>query len=91
MSLEEMIADVVRRTIREELATLRTGPDVMTVEQAASHVGRAPKTVRGWILAGLPYSRKGRRIHVRRADLDEWMSRPEATTDEVVAKLRRVG
>lgn len=92
MSLEEMIARVVeettRRVVREELAR---GPEVMTVEQAAAHTGRATKTIRGWILAGMPVTRKGRRIHVRRADLDEWRTRPEQSTDALVASLRRAG
>jgi excisionase family DNA binding protein len=92
VSLEETIAEVVRRVVREELAAIRpASPDVMTVEQAATHTGRAPKTIRGWLLAGLPSARKGRRIHIRRADLDEWMTRPEASTEGIVAKLRRVG
>lgn len=94
MSLEETIARVVeetvRRVVREELAA-NSGPEVMTVEQAAAYTGRAPKTIRGWLLAGLPSARKGRRIHIRRADLDEWMTRPETCTDALVASLRKAG
>jgi excisionase family DNA binding protein len=88
-------AEDVRRIVREEIErALRSAqPEVMTVEQAAAYTGRAPKTVRGWMLAGLPYTRKGRRINVKRADLDEWMSRPAKAgeTDALVASLRSTG
>lgn len=83
------IEALVRRVMREELR--RAGPEVMTVEQAAAYTGRAPKTVRGWILAGLPMTRKGRRVHVKRADLEEWMTRGEPPADALVASLRRAG
>jgi excisionase family DNA binding protein len=92
-ALEQMITEMlpaikeaVRQVVREELC-----PAVMTVDQAAAYTGRAPKTIRGWLLAGLPSEKKGRRVHVRRADLDAWRSRPEPTVGALVASLRRVG
>jgi excisionase family DNA binding protein len=87
-TLEE-IESAVRRIVREEIRA--SAPATMTVEQAAGYTGRAPKTIYAWIAAGLPSSRKGRRVHVRRLDLDEWLARPEQTTDAIVASLRRVG
>jgi excisionase family DNA binding protein len=92
-TLEQTIAEALRAVIREELerALRQAQPATMTVEQAAGYTGRAPKTIYAWIAAGLPSSRKGRRVHVRRLDLDEWLARPEQTTDAIVASLRRVG
>jgi excisionase family DNA binding protein len=83
------IREAVRQIVREELAA--AAPDVMTVEQAAAHVGRSPKTVRAWVSEGLPISRKGRRVHIKREDLARWMTRSEATPDAIVASLRRAG
>lgn len=95
MSLEQTIAEAVRFVVREEIERALRGaqPEVMTVEQAAGYVGRAPKTIRSWLLAGLPSVRKGRRVHVKRADLDEWMSRPARAgeSDALVASLRSTG
>jgi excisionase family DNA binding protein len=86
-NIARIVEEVTRRVVREEIA--RSGPDVMTVEQAAAHTGRSPKTIRGWITEGLPVTRKGRRVHIKREDLAAWMTRGERTSDAIVASLRR--
>ena len=75
--------------LRRELADLRAqleGRAVgshLTTEQAASLAGVTPKTVRTWLATGaLPASRRGRRLMVRRSDLETYLAgdRPRAGT-----------
>lgn len=43
----------------------------LTVDQAAKHVGKHPKTIRNWIRLGrLPASRLGRELRIEESDLD---------------------
>lgn len=69
--------------LRRELAELRAqvagagrpAGDVLSTDQAAELAGVTPKTVRAWVEAGaLPAGRRGRRLAIRRADLDAYLS-----------------
>lgn len=73
--------------LRRELAELRAQVQgrsvggVLSTAQAADLAGVTPKTVRAWIEAGaLPFSRRGRRLAILRADLEAYLSggRPNA-------------
>ena len=86
--LEQLRALIVEAV---EAALRRNAPATMTLEQAAAYCGRAPKTLRTWVAEGLPVSRKGRRIHIQRSELDAWLARDRGTPDAIVASLRRAG
>lgn len=72
--------------LRRELAELRAqvqgrASGVLSTAQAADLAGVTPKTVRAWVEAGaLPFSRRGRRLSILRADLEAYLSggRPAA-------------
>lgn len=92
-TLEEMIAEVVettvRRVVREELG--RSAPDVMDTAQASAYTGRSAKTIRAWISDGMPATRKGARLTVRREDLDRWRAgAPDEEREATAAAVRRL-
>jgi len=69
----EEIRSIVREELRLALAELRKAsvPDAMSTEQAAMLAGVTPKTVRTWVETGaLSAHRRGRRLVIRRADLE---------------------
>ena len=67
--------------LRRELAELRaqitgraTG-DVLSTERAAELAGVTPKTIRAWVESGsLRAGRRGRRLVIRRSDLEVYLS-----------------
>jgi excisionase family DNA binding protein len=69
------LAAIVRREIRAAVEELQGGaPEAMSSAQAARRAGVTPKTVRAWIEAGaLPALRRGRRLVIRRADLEAYL------------------
>lgn len=76
-----VLTDEDLEPLRRELAELRAlvhgraAGDVLSTEQAAGLAGVTPKTVRTWIEDGtLPASRRGRRLAIRRSDLDAYLS-----------------
>lgn len=85
--------------LRRELAELRALVagraigDVLSTEQAADLAGVTPKTVREWVASGaLPVSRRGRRIAIRRADLDAYLAggaRPAAALLSTLTPAQR--
>lgn len=89
MSATIPTADDVRQIVREELERLLGGPAVMTTEQAAVYAGVSAKTIRNWVGEGLRVEKKGRRLVIRREDLDSF--RTGRPTDSIVASLRRAG
>lgn len=47
---------------------------LLTVDEAAVYVGRTPKALRHMIATGsVPVIREGSRVHLDRADLDQWI------------------
>jgi excisionase family DNA binding protein len=94
VSLEETIAEVVRRVVREELAAANVGqgPDVLSTEEAAERAGVTAKTVRAWIAEGrLPAGKRGQRRTIQREDLDRFLAGEKAPEAKGSAFLRRVG
>jgi len=49
-------------------------PRLMSVNEAAVYIGRTPKALRHMIASGtVPAIREGTRVHLDRADLDQWI------------------
>jgi excisionase family DNA binding protein len=49
-------------------------PRLMSVSEAALYIGRTPKALRHMIAGGtVPTVREGLRVHLDRADLDQWV------------------
>jgi excisionase family DNA binding protein len=100
VALRTLIADEVRRVIRDELANAKTQDpgDYVSVSEAARIASVATDTVRDWISRGkLGRYNAGRVLRVRRTELDELLAQPAATRvaltpeDEARAYLRRAG
>lgn len=77
-AVAEQIAHQVAERLKTEPALQssahRTGPRLMTVEQAASYLGRTKEAVQHMIHAGkLPTVRSDRRVFLDRFDLDQWI------------------
>src|SRR5262249_42673802 len=95
-TLESYLEDVIRRVVREEIASLRPveakpvtrGTEWLTIARAAEAAGVHTCTIREWIRDGsLKAFRLGRVYWLRREDLDARMMREQAeATDEVVMK-----
>ena len=95
-TLESYLEDVIRRVVREEIASLRPveakpvtrGTEWLTIARAAEAAGVHTCTIREWIRDGsLKAFRLGRVYRLRREDLDARMMREQAeATDEVVMK-----
>ena len=81
MSLEEGLAEVVRRVVREELRGRGEGPQspslALKVQEAAERLGGVdPATIRKWIKSGLlPASKAGHEWLIRVADLEPFLAR----------------
>jgi hypothetical protein len=66
----------------------------MKIKAAALHASVSPRTLRGWLKAGLQHSRVGGSILVNTGDLDEYIRRHVVTTnlvDEIVAETLSAG
>lgn len=49
-------------------------PRLMSVKDAAAYIGRSPKALWHLIAKGaIPSIREGNRVHLDRADLDQWI------------------
>lgn len=76
-----VLTDEDLEPLRRELAELRAlvadraVGDVLSSEEAAAIAKVTPKTVRAWVESGaLPASKRGRRLAIRRADLETYLA-----------------
>ena len=82
--------DALRRELAELRAQMqgRAIGDALSTAQAAELAGVTPKTVRAWVEArALPASRRGRRLVIRRADLEAYLSGDRQAAGVVLASL----
>jgi excisionase family DNA binding protein len=86
------IEAAIRRVVREELASI--GPSILSTEQAAEIAGVTAKTIRAWTEDGrLRCSHRGRKLVIRRDDLDAYLlgeKRAPDRADAIVASLSAV-
>jgi len=73
-----------RKMVREECAAVvHEALDPMQqkwvgIEAVASHAGTSVKTIRRWLIAGLPATRVGHAFRFRLTDVDTWLSQHRA-------------
>lgn len=85
-ALRAVIADVVRRVLREERAPPPAGAEYLSVADAARVAAVTPQTIRAWMTAGrLRRYRAGRELRVRRTELDELLAAAPAGDDELLS------
>jgi len=69
--------DILADAIAARVAARLRRPDeprLMSVNEAATYIGRTPKALRHMIASGtVPVVREGSRLHLDRADLDQWV------------------
>lgn len=69
-----------RQMVREECAAvIQQALDPMQqkwvgIEAVASHAGTSVKTIRRWLIAGLPATRVGHAFRFRLTDVDTWLA-----------------
>lgn len=100
MSFEETLRSIVREEIRsalrEELAArpAPSGPELLTIAQAAASTGLGVSTIRTWLSAGkLNRYGAGRAVRVNRAELDRVVApkpRPQPTLADIQARAEAV-
>lgn len=92
--LESSLREIVRAVVLEELSRVSTPAVVeyLSTNAAASYADVAAGTIRRWVREGKLYEhRAGRRVRVRRADLDRLLKSPkrapsaDAGIDDLVA------
>lgn len=79
-ALASIVEDVVRRVVREELASRPTQDEYLSPAHAAKFADVEETTIRAWITAGrLPrYRAGGRLIRVKRSDLEAYLAAEKA-------------
>lgn len=69
----DALADAIAARVVARLSKSEE-PRLMSVKEAAVHIGRTTKALRHMIAGGkLPAIREGSRVHLDRADLDQWI------------------
>jgi len=83
-SADRFIADLAARVAERIESTLlqtlngapQIQPRLFTIEQAARYIGRTKEAVEQMVFnREWPVIRKGRRVHIERERLDEWIER----------------
>src|SRR5579862_6683883 len=78
-ALVSAIAAEVVRQIEPQLAKMTPNviqPALLDVKQAGAYIGRTPQAVKQMIFRkDLPVVRTGRRVHIRKVDLDRWIEK----------------
>ena len=90
MTLDDSIRALVREEVRAALRTLpgpRPTGEWLSTEEAAEVAGVRPKTVRAWVAAGMPASRRGRRLVISRSVLDSWRAGATPPATGLVSSL----
>jgi excisionase family DNA binding protein len=75
--LVKAVAEEVATMLKDQLARPHTiEPALLTVKQAAIYLGRSEQSVQHLIFQkDLPVVRVGRRVHLHRPDLDDWIEK----------------
>lgn len=69
----DALADAIAERILARLHQTEE-PRLLTVDEAATYLGRTPKALRHMVANGsIPAVREGSRVHLDRADLDRWV------------------
>ena len=70
----DALADAIAARLAEQL-NRSDQPRLMSVNEAATYIGRTPKALRHMIADGTIVAvREGSRIHLDRSDLDQWIN-----------------
>jgi excisionase family DNA binding protein len=82
VTADEFLRVLVRQEVERALREQAKPPpsDWLSTDEAAELVGVRPKTVRSWVAAGMPATRRGRRLVIARRVLEAYRSgaTPEA-------------
>lgn len=77
--MAEALAACMAPILRKEIAKLNRSvvqPMLLDVKQAAVYLGRTEQSIQHLIFAReLPVVRVGRRVHLHRTDLDDWIEK----------------
>jgi excisionase family DNA binding protein len=69
----DVLADAIAARVAARLNKSEE-PRLMSVNEAAAYIGRTSKALRHMIGGGtIPVVREGSRLHLDRADLDQWI------------------
>jgi excisionase family DNA binding protein len=69
----DVLADAIAARVTAQLNKSQESR-LLSVNEAAGYIGRTPKAVRHMIASGtIPAVRGGSRVHLDRADLDQWV------------------
>ncbi len=94
MTLDETIRELVRQEVERamrERAPERPPADWLSTDEAAELAGVQPKTVRTWVAAGMPATRRGRRLVIARKVLESYRSGATPSASGLLSSLTAPG
>lgn len=75
-NIAEQVSAKVLTALAEQQQPVRVTPRLMTVCEAASYLARSEQSVQHLIFSkDLPVVRVGRRVHLDKGDLDDWVEK----------------